>query len=231
MTTLSRRCRPVFVSAGLSIDRTNAERTLLACGIASFIAACVLITADLGGWISAACASHVWHPRRAARGRCLWCNLFRRHHDHDPRAVRNALGRSGLWSSSWVVLAVSTGGFAAMLIGVFFSAATGAISGNDERPRDDYDHLCRVAARPRCARAVTLTVVAMFAVATIIATKGNPAIADITVRYAAAALAALLEARCINGHRSGYVGTGGGTFDAIVIGFMPHRREMATRCR
>jgi hypothetical protein len=205
----------VFVSAGLSIDRTNAERMLLTCAAVCAATALVLVTADIGGWISATAPTTIGTHAALVAGTaygavyctCVAIMILER--------FETRRGRGGMWSNPFVMLAISTGGLAICFVAVLFAAANHAtVAMTSGIATVAIIYVVRRLGFGTLA-AITLTLIAIFAVATVIYTKGNPAAGDIAARYAAASSPELIASVSRVIGEVGLEGTGGGTFDAI----------------
>ena len=205
----------VFVSAGLSIDRAHAERVLLTCAITCVAAALMLIITDIGRWVPASApatfGTHAALIAGAAYG-AVYCAAVT---IMVLERFETRRGRGGLWSNPLTAIAVSTGGFAICCIAVLFAAANHAILAM-------VGGIATIAIIYLVRRlgfgivaTTTLTLLCVFAAATIIYTKGNPAAGDISARYAAAGSPELIASVSRIIGEVGLGGSGGGTFDAL----------------
>ena len=200
-----------FVATGLSIDRTNAENLLFASGGSAAVSAIILTVFTLGGFAPLTSGASAALTAAAAYG-AIYCAAIT---ILILERFETRRGRDSAWSNPFIVLAVSTGGFALCCIAVVVAGAGHAIVA-----------MCaglaclaiiytvrRLGLGPLAATA--LAVVAAFAVATVILNKAQPVEGDIAVRYAAAGPTELIAtANRIIGE-VGFAGAGAGAFDAI----------------
>lgn len=204
-----------FLTAGIAIDRDAAEKLLLANGIATFVSALALIVCLLTGWIPplSASAAGPTAPLIAAAAYGAIQSAVVAIMVLERSETRR--GKQGVWSSPFVMLGVSTCGFALCCAAVLLADAPHAVVAM----------CCGIATLAiiylvrrlglGLIFAVIVAAVAIFAVVTVIVTKGHPADADIAARYAATGSADLIAGASRIIGEAGFAGTGAGTFDAI----------------